>query len=412
VLRHVVAPLAGGLLAVLALSSAHADEDYVQPSRAEADVDLNGFITAGDLGRVAANLGLAAQHAAPRTDVDGNGRVSAADLGWVGFFVGGVGRSKYVHPFSALSPWNRPIGSWAQYAPANLPRTNYVHENEIPLLSPSSPQRSVHHNGSALAACAAGTPWPHQIAIPDGLIIAEAQGEYRPNNAGGVLLSDGRTIREFQYAARCSGTGDLHVGATRCTLDIYGSGMGCFAAHGGSGLSGVGGSLRVWEVQGSGPIRHVLKLTLPSHVLSGCEEGHRWPARTADTGYDNPQSWQYYAGANCGLRMGSLLAIPPGVNCQTLVTATLARRICVALQDYGAYVVDVHPSWNTTCQCPRTDWRPMTINGEIGTAAPVGAVGSQVLTLFENLHVVTNNGESSVGGGGSPRAPLPPPIND
>lgn len=394
-------------------ASSWAAEGYVQVSTYEADVNQNGFVTAGDLGLVAANLGLDSHRAAPRTDVDGNGRVSGADLGWVAHFLGGsLGRSKYAQPFSSQSPWNMPLGSKAHYVPANLPRTWYVHEDEFPMLTATAPQRTVHHNGSPRAACAPGSPWGHTIAIPDGLMIAEAEGDYQPNNAGGVLLSDGRTIREFQYAARCSGTGDLHVGATRCALDIYGAGVGCFAAHGGSGLSGVGGSLRVWEVNGTQPIRHALKVTLPSHLLSGCGQGHRWPALTGDTGYDDPQSWQYYAGGNCELRMGSLLAIPPSANCQTLVTSELARRICRALQDYGAYVVDVHPSWNTTCQCPRTDWQPMTINGETGTAGAVSAVGSQVLTLFQNLHVVANNAASTVGGGGAPRVPLSPPINN
>jgi hypothetical protein len=233
-----------------------------------------------------------------------------------------------------------------------------------------------------------------------------------PNNAGGALLNDGRTIREFQYAARCSGTGEMYVGDTRCDLDIYGSGLGGFCAHGGSGLSGVGGSLRVWEVNGSGPIQHALKLTLPSYVLSNCNNGYRWPAVAADSGNDDNGSWQYYAGSNCNLRMGSLLAIPPSVNCNTLVSATLARRLCQAMQDYGAYVVDVHPSWNAGCQCPRTDWRPMTINGEDGTGGAVGNVGSQVLTLFEELAVVTNNGSSAVGGGGTPRVPLLPAIGN
>lgn len=151
---------------------------------------------------------------------------------------------------------------------------------------------------------------------------------------------------------------------------------------------------------------------MPSYLLSNCSSGYRWPAIAADSGFNDNGSWQFYAGSNCNLRMGALLAIPPGLNCDTLVSAALARRICKAMQDYGAYVVDVHPSWNAGCQCPRTDWRPMTINGEIGTGDATTAVGSQLLTLFENLHVVSNNSSSSVGGGGAPRVPLAPPIGN
>jgi hypothetical protein len=110
--------------------------------------------------------------------------------------------------------------------------------------------------------------------------------------------------------------------------------------------------------------------------------------------------------------MGALLAVPPATNCDALVSATLARRICHAMQDYGAYVVDVHPSWSAWCQCPRLEWRPMTINGEAGTGSAVSAVGSQMLTLFAGLQVVTNNGASTIGGGGAPRVPLTPPIGN
>jgi len=98
--------------------------------------------------------------------------------------------------------------------------------------------------------------------------------------------------------------------------------------------------------------------------------------------------------------MGSLLAIPPGVNCETIVAADLSRRICHALQDYGAYVVDIHPG--------NGSWRPFTINGEPG--APLN--GSQMIALFNNLQVVTNNASGSVGGGGTLRVPLLPAISN
>ncbi len=320
-------------------------------------------------------------------------------------------RDKLLQPFSSTSPWNMPIGSGAVYSDAGLPKTNYVHEDEFPILSATGPTRDIYDNGTWPATCGGGSKKASAV-IPDGLLVPEGNASYLPNNSGGALLADGRTILEFQYASRCSGTGPLYVGRTGCSMDIYGSGIGCFGAHGGSGLSGVGSSLRVWEINSSAPIAHALKLTLPSYVLSSCSSGYRWPATASDSGYNDIGSWQYYAGINCNLRMGSLLAVPPAVNCDTLVAATLARRICHAMQDYGAYVVDVHPSWDAGCQCPRTDWRPMTVNGEIGTANPVEAVGSQMLTLFENLDVVTNNSSSAIGGGGTPRVPLAPPIGN
>jgi|CXWL01.1.fsa_nt_gi hypothetical protein len=304
-----------------------------------------------------------------------------------------------------------PIGASAQYTDAALPHTNYVHEDEFPFLNASAPLRDIYDNGIWPGTCGGGTK-KGSARVPDGLLIGEGNSNYLPNNSGGALLADGQTIMEFQYTSRCGGTAPVYVGRTACSMSIYGSGVECYGAHGGSGLSGVGGGLRTWEVSGSAPIAHALKVTLPSYVLSSCSSGYRWPALTADSGYNNSGSWQYYAGSNCSLRMGALLAVPPSVNCDTLVSATLARRICKAMQDYGAYVVDVHPSWNAGCQCPRTDWRPMTINGEVGTAGAVEAVGSQMLTIFDNLDVVNNNSSTSVGGGGAPRVPLAPPIGN
>jgi hypothetical protein len=104
--------------------------------------------------------------------------------------------------------------------------------------------------------------------------------------------------------------------------------------------------------------------------------------------------------------MGSLLAIPPSVNCSSLVANAFARRICWTLQNYGAYVVDAHPHF----------WQPMTINGEDDwydvAEARYGDPEGDLLTLFETLQVVNNNSSSTVGGGGTPRVPALPPLGN
>lgn len=362
-----------------------------------ADVNGDGVVNSRDLLNVALQSG-------PRADVDGNGRVNAADLGIVAYHIqNGRGRDKYRQPFSRTSPWNMPVGSLARFVPAHLPRTAYYHEDELPMLAQGAPLRAVVHTGEAEARCGAGGAVVGQYAIPDGYIVPGAQAGERPNRAGGVVDAAGTTVLEFQYASRCDGVGALEAGAIRCSHSIYGSGVGCFGGHGGSGLSGVGGSIRRWEVEEGAEIEHALKLTLPVSVLSACNGGYRWPALTADDGFSVPGVNQY-TGTNCELRMGSLLALAPDEDCDGLVTAALARRVCRALQNYGAYVVDSHPNM--------AGWRPLTLNGEYGTAGAFYAISGQLLTLFERLQVVTNNGPGSVGGGGSPRVPLLPMINN
>lgn len=324
----------------------------------------------------------------------------------------GGGRSKLLQPFSSTSPWNMPIGTGAVYVDAGLPRTNYTTESEYPVLSTTAPLRPLMDNGAWPASCGGGVT-VGDVRIPDGYLIEEGSASYMPNNAAAALGADGRTVQEFLYASRCDTTGPVYAGISLCAHDLYGDGgIGRYCAHGGSGLSAVGGSLRAWEVTASGAISHALKVTLPSYLLSNCAGGYRWPAIVADAGHEDPGSWQYYAGSNCDLRMGALLAIPPTADCTALVSSTLARRLCAALRDYGAYVVDVHPSWDAACGCPRTDWRPMTINAEHGAETALDAVGSQLLTLFQELAVVANNSASSIGGGGTPRVPLAPPISD
>jgi hypothetical protein len=97
--------------------------------------------------------------------------------------------------------------------------------------------------------------------------------------------------------------------------------------------------------------------------------------------------------------MGSLLALPPSTPCNT--GAELTRRVCAALRDYGAYVVDIHPTTSS--------WRPFTLNLESGTD-PLN--GNEMIGLFQQLQVIVNNGSGNIGGGGTPRAPLAPPIGN
>ena len=123
-------------------------------------------------------------------------------------------------------------------------------------------------------------------------------------------MPDGRTIKQTQPFARCT----PEYGTSRCLFgdeELYGPGY--YGAHGGSGLSCIGGTLRVGElVPGAGPIRHVLKVNLyAARNLHYDDEtrGYRWPAR---------------------------------IRAQ-------------AFQDYGAYVVD-DTAWDVYALV--TEWRP------------------------------------------------------
>ena len=98
--------------------------------------------------------------------------------------------------------------------------------------------------------------------------------------------------------------------------------------------------------------------------------------------------------------MGSLLAIPPSVDLATIGIASSgpAFEVAKALQNYGAYVTDAAGANLVFYVEP-------SARGEVPDDFE-----SQLAKAVAFLRVVANNGPRSVGGGGSPRRPLAPPL--
>lgn len=337
-------------------------------------------------------------------------------------------RDPFKQPFSSDSPWNMPIGSGAQYVDGQINMTGKWQdvEGELVFINAAAPLRTLYAGttsggeqwwnypaGGGGPSCSTSLANKGQVHVEDNYIVPDpvngGEDGTLPNRGGGALKTDNRTIQEFQYSTRCTATGPVSAGAVRTTYDIYGKGIPTngsttspegYGAHGGSGLSAVGGDLRKWEIADTGPIKHALKMTVNVGVLSKCNGGYRWPAITADAGYSTVGGDNEYFGPVCDLRMGSLTAIHPTVNCQTFVTTALGKRICQALQDYGAYIVDTGPR----------NWGAMTILGEYGTASTMNSAGSDIVKMFDNLFVIANNSSTSVGGGGTPRVALADPL--
>jgi hypothetical protein len=202
------------------------------------------------------------------------------------------------------------------------------------------------------------------------------------------------------------------TGYQGATVSIYGDGIA--GSRGGSHMSSIGGTIRVGEwaqARSEGRFRHALKTVLDGGNFSPTTNGYRWPASSAD------YCWDYcYGGSNPAVKMGSLLALPPSYNCAGMRTEP-GRIMCQTYKDYGAYIVD-------------GGWDPAYIPVEIG---PAGNAADEFEDLFgyalktsstsspwaqdwkqiiEDAHVVNNNGPSSIGGGGTPRVPLAPPISN
>ena len=324
-------------------------------------------------------------------------------------------RDKYQQPFASTSPWNMPVGSGAVYVPARIGAVERITvDDEYWIVTDASmPLRPLFTNGNFYGGRCEQARHEYDIPFPDNLVIPDVFANQTPNNVAAVLLPDGRTIRQMNPISRCVAGGPVTAGFMAETVDIYGDGL--LGGHGGSHLSSIGGSLRVGELTGPDPIRHVLKVNLWGYrFLSRANGGYRWPATAADsTALLPPSDERSYNGSVPALRMGSLLAIPPSVDIDDLGLKTEpARKLAWTLQNYGAYVVD-STGWNahafdavvgvreeffqvfgTSMETARGDWYDDTMK------------------LFAALHVVDNNAPDAVGGGGWPRQPLIPPIGN
>lgn len=309
-----------------------------------------------------------------------------------------------------------PIGSNAQYVPANIgkaywisPEINYyiVTENNDAVVNWYFPQNW------GVGRCERGGKLLGKVRVPNDLIVPDATETRTPNNAAAFLDPDGRTLIQMNPLARCEAGGPVFGHPTPAEEDIYG--LGITGGQGGSGLSSIGGTIRLGELlPDAPPIRHTLKLLVYAHQYLYKEPpGYRWPAVRADAYAFDPNRKSRYDGSNPNLVMGSLLAIPPSVTEDSLGLKTIpGKKLFHALQDYGGYIVD------------DTAWDNHAIAVENGVEDEfLSAYGYEfdgnsgdfyedVNRLFQALYVVNNNGPHSIGGGGTPRQPLAPPIGN
>jgi hypothetical protein len=275
-----------------------------------------------------------------------------------------------------------PIGSAARYVPAGLQYAGgwggqITVDEEFIGLNPNDPLRRLNTGD--------------MVHVPPSM---DHDGSW--NGCATFLMADGEHLAAGQPLRLSDGGNPSWQYDYTNGVSLYGDGRhGC---HGASALSGVGGSIRPGELNGPNPIRHALKVNVfAQRFLSCTSNGYRWPAYRADAYMD----CNSYGGDIAAMRMGSLLAVLPSVNCDTVVTSRHARKICHAFQDYGAYVVD-----DTFWDVHAID---LDVNAEFGDG---GSFHSDVQKLFQMLHVVDNNAPGSIGGGGIPRVPLAPPIGN
>ena len=123
-------------------------------------------------------------------------------------------------------------------------------------------------------------------------------------------------------------------------VDLFGDGI--LGAHGGSGLSCLGGSIRAGEfIPGSPHVRHALKVDVRLTYCSPSKQSCRWPSKSWPGCMSPKVCTSKYATAN-GTKEASFLAIPPSIAAvlRNTLETELGQRMLWTLTHYGAYVVD------------------------------------------------------------------------
>jgi hypothetical protein len=335
----------------------------------------------------------------------------------------GATRDPLQQPFASSSIWNMPIGSGAVYVPANLDPnpagSQYAYmpagDEEQIVLTPTAPLTDIRYSSAAWTGadrCVTGGAVLAQVPMPSNFVVPNSTH----NNGASFLKADGRTIVQVQPLARCTAGGYATALTNPISVDLYGDGIA--GMHGGSGLSSIGGSIRVGELRpGQQGPKHALKINVYAKgalfKATTHAEGFRWPATTCDS---YAIGWYGTDGnnTNTAMKMGSLLAIPASVSIDSLgLTTEPAKQLAWTLQNYGGYIVDdcYAAGFNFSVEEGPGGSKKAEFLADYGFAfdQKVEAQSTwvkDIQKIVSALHVVDNNGSGNIGGGGTPRQPL------
>jgi hypothetical protein len=308
-------------------------------------------------------------------------------------------RDRVVWPFASDSPWNVAVGSGARFAGvgdaitgdvrvggAGINAGNWSHP--VYEAQASDPVWQVYDRSPGDPTTMA---WSSQrlvatIRAPLGLQPAgnPGVGDAWFDRHLHVVQPDGDTVHELyatyvdQAARRISVTHSAQ-------FSLSGSGMGTPSTRA-SGLAAMGGLIRAWELE-AGQINHALAVALNNDQM---RRGPVWPASLED----GHAATEYHG----SVPMGTLMAIPPDVNLNTLGLSPGGLVLARALQDYGAYLTDGSSRFVFYAE-PAAEGMPQ-----------LAQMRTDVSRLQDLLRPITNNTPTTPGGGGTPRATPAPPL--
>ena len=297
-------------------------------------------------------------------------------------------------PFASSSPWNVPLATTAQYEAATDAETktilstasnSYVNRASysmpVFLAASSDPLATLTYGSGYVNGNWAGKGTV-SIHVP-----ASAAASGGTDSSIVIVTPDHLTGYEsWQFA----GTAPSFTTSYTVEQDLKGVGWG-EGIHA-AGCSLMGGLIRAWELEAL-EIPHALAVGI---ATTQARSPYVWPAVAEDSGAATS-----YTGT---VPMGTLLAIDPAANIDTLASSPQGKALALALQDYGAYVIDTAGTATGV---------GFVVDPEGTTEAQANALRGDVAALVAHLRVVTNNTQASPGGGGPSaprRAPAAPPF--
>ncbi len=233
----------------------------------------------------------------------------------------------YLAPFSADSPWNRRVPAEAVYSADDDPRTRDVVAGHALIRAEAW--------AIPIYAARASDPWVQVRDMENARVFsAQVPVSARPDPMGDghlVVVDPAHRFSLEMYRARLLSGGGI-VARRAFRVDLLGPGMflrdGKFPGVRAMDASGMGGVLRAWEID-AGRIDHVLTFSLPYSRLA---HGPVWPSAREDF-----WGFKVYSGH---VPIGTLVAIPRGVDLGRLGLSPGGLALGHALQDYGAYCDD------------------------------------------------------------------------
>lgn len=324
-------------------------------------------------------------------------------------------RNPWIWPFSQNSIWNTPIGSDAIYVDANLEASNVgVDIQHILELSIEYPAKVVL--GSEVwgpGRCDGTENLGFTLPVPDNWVVPDAgESPYglTPNSNFAFRLPGSDTVFEGSQISRCVEAGPVYLplwmkyANNRNYQSIKGNGLEG-GGQGASGMSALGGTIRLGELVGSNPIRHAIKINPWGNKYCYYNDtlpGYKWPARSADS-----YAKTNYGGTDPNIVMGSLLAIPPNIKEDSIGIETIpGKKLFFTLQNYGVYFTEdaAWDIWDIIIE----RYAEIEFENVFGFSMKSQKWKNELNKLMQALSVVINNAPNQIGGGGIPLQPLAP----